>query len=43
MLTTNFTMNPKKVPRCTRCGARAYWASRPVCLVCALKEEKKDD
>ena len=45
MITAHFNMDPKKVPRCAVCGARAYWttAKPPVCVACTLKAEKLDD
>lgn len=34
-------LDPKKVPLCRVCGARAYFSDRAVCLSCTLKEEKE--
>ena len=36
-------LDTRRVPRCVRCGARAYWttAKPAVCLQCTLREEAK--
>ena len=40
---SQLALDPKRVPRCIRCGARAYWSDRAVCLDCTLKEEEGEE